>query len=125
MSEHLLLGGILVACFVAYNVGGSTTGPAFGPAIGADAISKSVAAGLMSISFFLGAWTIGRRVVTMLGEDLLFDPETTARIVAMQNLVPIIATVGSYLTFRFLVGVVGLRRSLVRTARLARVDDSI
>ena len=31
----------------------------------------------------------------------LFDPGTTARVVIMQNLVPLISTVGAYLTFRF------------------------
>lgn len=74
MTGWLFGGGILVACFVASNVGGSTTGPAFGPAVGADAVSKPVAAGLMSVCFVAGAWTLGRRVVTTLGEDLLFDP---------------------------------------------------
>jgi PiT family inorganic phosphate transporter len=70
----LLLGlGILVAMFVAYNIGGSTTGPAFGPAVGANAISKSVAAGLMGVFFFIGAWTLGRNVVTKLGTELVVD----------------------------------------------------
>jgi PiT family inorganic phosphate transporter len=31
----------------------------------------------------------------------LFNPVTTARVVLMQNVVPAIATLGSYLTFRF------------------------
>jgi PiT family inorganic phosphate transporter len=31
----------------------------------------------------------------------LFNPATTARVVLMQNIVPAIATVGAYLTFRF------------------------
>ena len=31
----------------------------------------------------------------------LFDPSTTARVVVMQNVVPILATVGAYTTFRF------------------------
>ncbi|WP_323172679.1 inorganic phosphate transporter [Natrialba sp. PRR66] len=31
----------------------------------------------------------------------LFDPSTTARVILMQNVVPIISTVGAYLTFRF------------------------
>ncbi|WP_135828872.1 inorganic phosphate transporter [Halorussus halobius] len=74
MTEALLLGGVLVACFVAYNVGGSTTGPAFGPAVGAGVVSKPVAAGLMSVCFFAGAWTLGRRVVDTLGRDLVTDP---------------------------------------------------
>jgi PiT family inorganic phosphate transporter len=70
----LLLVGLLVAMFVGFNVGGSTTGPAFGPAVGADALSKSTAAGLMTAFFFVGAWTLGRRVVDTLGTELVFDP---------------------------------------------------
>jgi PiT family inorganic phosphate transporter len=66
--------GLVVAVFVGYNIGGSTTGPAFGPAVGADVISKVLAAALMSIFFFLGAWTIGRRVVDTLGTELVGDP---------------------------------------------------
>jgi len=73
MVELLLVVGILVSMFVAYNIGGSTTGPAFGPAVGADAISKTVAAALMGLFFFIGAWTIGRNVVTKLGTELVVD----------------------------------------------------
>jgi PiT family inorganic phosphate transporter len=73
MAGVLLVVGALVAMFVAYNIGGSTTGPAFGPAVGAGAISKTVAAGLMGLFFFLGAWTIGRNVVTKLGTELVVD----------------------------------------------------
>ncbi|WP_418281529.1 inorganic phosphate transporter [Halorubrum sp. DTA98] len=71
MVELLLLVGIVVAAFVGYNIGGATTGPAFGPAVGANVISKAGAAALMSIFFFIGAWTLGRRVVGTLGEDLV------------------------------------------------------
>lgn len=74
VSDPLLLGGVLVACFVAYNVGGATTGPAFGPAVGAGVVAKTTAAGLMAICFFAGAWTVGRRVVDTLGRDLIHDP---------------------------------------------------
>lgn len=69
----LLLLGIVVALFVGFNIGGSTTGPAFGPAVGADAISKTGAAALMGVFFFVGAWTIGRRVVEKLGSELITD----------------------------------------------------
>lgn len=31
----------------------------------------------------------------------LFDPSTTARVILMQNVVPVISTVGAFLTFRF------------------------
>ena len=73
MVEPLLVVGVLVAMFVAYNIGGATTGPAFGPAVGADAVSKTVAAALMGLFFFIGAWTVGRNVVTKLGTELVLD----------------------------------------------------
>ncbi len=74
MVDPLLVVGIAVAAFVGYNVGGATTGPAFGPAVGSGVISKATAAGLMSVFFFIGAGTLGRRVVTTLGEDLVTQP---------------------------------------------------
>ncbi|WP_277554038.1 inorganic phosphate transporter [Halobaculum limi] len=74
MVELLLVVGVLISMFVAYNIGGSTTGPAFGPAVGSDAISKTAAAALMGVFFFLGAWTIGRNVVTKLGSELVTNP---------------------------------------------------
>jgi len=74
MVEVLLIVGVVVAMFVAFNIGGSTTGPAFGPAVGADAISKSLAGGLMGLFFFVGAWTLGRNVVTKLGSGMVTDP---------------------------------------------------
>ncbi|WP_312910169.1 inorganic phosphate transporter [Natronosalvus caseinilyticus] len=75
MSEILLYAGVLVAIFVGYNIGGATTGPAFGPAVGANVITKVAAAGLMSIFFFVGAWTIGPAVVDTLGNDLITDSD--------------------------------------------------
>jgi len=71
VTELLLGVGILVVLFVGYNIGGSTTGPAFGPAVGSDVISKVAAAALMSVFFFVGAITLGRRVVDTLGGDLV------------------------------------------------------
>jgi len=71
VTEILFAVGILVVLFVGYNIGGSTTGPAFGPAVGSDTISKVTAAGLMSVFFFIGAFSLGRRVVETLGADLV------------------------------------------------------
>ena len=73
MADPLLLGGVLIACFVAYNIGGSTTGPAFGPAVGANVLSKVWAGVLMGVAFFVGAYTLGRRVVDTLGTELVHD----------------------------------------------------
>ena len=74
MTELLLLVGIGVAVFVGYNIGGATTGPAFAPAVGANVLTKTAAAAFMSIFFFVGAWTIGPRVVDTLGRDIMHDP---------------------------------------------------
>ncbi|MFP9191567.1 inorganic phosphate transporter [Natronosalvus vescus] len=75
MSDILLYAGIVVAIFVGYNIGGATTGPAFGPAVGANVITKVAAAALMSVFFFIGAWTIGPAVVDTLGNDLITDSD--------------------------------------------------
>ena len=74
MIGGLLLVGFVVALFVGFNIGGSNTGPAFGPAVGAGVMSKLFAGALMSVFFFVGAWTIGRRVVNTLGRELVTDP---------------------------------------------------
>jgi PiT family inorganic phosphate transporter len=71
----LLTVGVVVALFVGFNIGGATTGPAFGPAVGAGAISKIGAAALMAVFFFIGAWTIGREVVATLGNELITNPD--------------------------------------------------
>ncbi|MFT4884906.1 MAG: PiT family inorganic phosphate transporter, partial [Natronomonas sp.] len=67
MVELLLVVGIAVAAFVGYNIGGSSTAPAFGPAVGAGVLSKVLAAALMTLFFFVGGWTIGREVIETLG----------------------------------------------------------
>ncbi|NHN42246.1 inorganic phosphate transporter [Halorubellus sp. JP-L1] len=71
MVELLLVVGVAVSLFVGFNIGGATTGPAFGPAVGSKSISKTGAAALMAVFFFVGAWTIGREVVDTLGNDLI------------------------------------------------------
>ena len=74
MGDPFLIGGVIIACFVAFNIGGATTGPAFGPAVGANVLSKTTAGTLMAVAFFGGAYTIGRRVVDTLGTELVHDP---------------------------------------------------
>ena len=63
--------GIAVAVFVGFNIGGSSTGVAFGPAVGSDTVSKFGAAILMTVFALLGGWTVGREVVQTLGSDLV------------------------------------------------------
>jgi len=93
MVGVLLLVGIVVALFVGFNIGGSTTGPAFGPAVGSDAISKTGAAALMAVFFFVGAWTIGRRVVDKLGEELI----TSASVFTIETSIVVLFFIGGAL----------------------------
>ena len=77
MLSVLLVVGLVVAVFVGFNIGGSNTGVAFGPAVGSGAVSKVGAGVLMTIFALLGGWTVGRRVVTTLGTNLVTgDPFT-------------------------------------------------
>jgi len=81
MADVLLLVGLLVAVFVGFNIGGSNTGVAFGPAVGSNTVSKLTAAALMSVFVLIGGWTFGREVVKTLGGRIvpsgLFSSEVT------------------------------------------------
>jgi PiT family inorganic phosphate transporter len=76
----LLYLGVAVAIFVGFNIGGSNTGVAFGPAVGSGTVSKLSAGALMSFFFLLGGWTLGRRVVDTLGKDLVAGDPFTMRV---------------------------------------------
>jgi len=71
-----LLVGIAASIFVGFNIGGSSTGIAWGPAVGADLIKKTTAAGLMTFFVFLGGWTVGRNVMDTLAGDIITIPIT-------------------------------------------------
>jgi PiT family inorganic phosphate transporter len=65
--EPLLVGGVIVAAFVGFNIGGSSTGVAFGPAVGSGSLSKLLAAGLMTFFALLGGATVGTEVIQTMG----------------------------------------------------------
>lgn len=67
----LFIGGILVAAFVGYNIGGSSTGVAFGPAVGSRIVGKVGAAALFTVFAFWGGWTVGRNVVETMGGEIV------------------------------------------------------
>lgn len=71
MAELLILLGLLVAVFVGYNIGGSSTGVTFGPAVGSRAVRKVTAGALFTVFAFLGAWTIGRKVITTMSTEIV------------------------------------------------------
>jgi PiT family inorganic phosphate transporter len=67
----LLVVGLVVAVFVGFNIGGSNTGVAFGPAVGSGVVTKLVAGGLMAGFALLGGHLVGRNVVNTLGGELV------------------------------------------------------
>jgi PiT family inorganic phosphate transporter len=71
MVELLLAVGLLVAVFVGFNIGGSSTGVAFGPAVGSGTLSKLAAAGLMTGFALLGGFTVGKRVIETMGGQIV------------------------------------------------------
>ncbi|WP_254534047.1 inorganic phosphate transporter [Natrinema gelatinilyticum] len=71
MVTGLFLLGVIVATFVGFNIGGSSTGVAWGPSVGANIINKTVAAALMTFFVFLGGWTVGRNVIETMGGDIV------------------------------------------------------
>jgi len=82
--DPLIAAGLLVAVFVGFNIGGSSTGVAFGPAVGSNTVSKVGAAVLMTVFALAGGWVFGREVVKTLGGDLVpqgaFDPTVTVAV---------------------------------------------
>lgn len=93
MSELLFGIGILVAIFVGYNIGGATTGPAFGPAVGADVISKLGAAVLFAIFFFVGAITIGPEVIDTLADGII-DSDADVEVFTLETGVVVLFFIG-------------------------------
>jgi PiT family inorganic phosphate transporter len=82
--EALLLVGVAVAVFVGFNIGGSSTGVAFGPAVGSDTLGKLAAGALMTTFALLGGATLGVNVIdTMGGEIVPQDQFTLAASVAV------------------------------------------
>ncbi|MFC7018820.1 MULTISPECIES: inorganic phosphate transporter [Haloarcula] len=71
MVSLLVIVGLLVAAFVGFNIGGSSTGVAFGPAVGSRLVRKATAAALFSVFAFLGAWTVGRNVIVTMSEGIV------------------------------------------------------
>jgi PiT family inorganic phosphate transporter len=69
--EALLVVGVGVAVFVGFNIGGSSTGVAFGPAVGSGVVSKLAAAALMTGFALLGGWTVGRNVIDTMGGKIV------------------------------------------------------
>ncbi len=63
--------GIIVAIFVGFNIGGSSTGVAFGPAVGSRLVRKTTAGALFVGFAFFGAWTVGRNVIATMSSSIV------------------------------------------------------
>lgn len=70
-GELFVVLGALAAAFVGINIGGSSTGVAFGPSVGSNLVSKRGAAALMTIFAFGGGWTVGRNVIDTMGGKIV------------------------------------------------------
>ncbi|MGO4912000.1 MULTISPECIES: inorganic phosphate transporter [unclassified Leeuwenhoekiella] len=79
---HILTIPFLLAMFLAINMGGSGTAPAFSAAYGANVIKRSIIPGLFGIMVITGALLAGKEVSLTLGNGLLeqsyFTPFNTA-----------------------------------------------
>lgn len=74
----VLLGiGLVVAVFVGYNIGGSSTGVAFGPAVGSRITGKVIAAALFTVFALWGGWTVGRNVIETMSEGIVPESQFT------------------------------------------------
>jgi sulfate permease len=71
MVVLLTVVGVAVAVFVGFNIGGSSTGVAFGPAVGSRLVRKPTAAALFLLFGFLGAWTVGRNVIDTMSSSIV------------------------------------------------------
>ena len=71
MVSLLAVAGIIVAIFVGFNIGGSSTGVAFGPAVGSRLVRKATAGALFVCFGFLGAWTVGRNVIATMSSSIV------------------------------------------------------
>ena len=71
MVAVLTVAGVVVAVFVGFNIGGSSTGVAFGPAVGSRLLRKATAAALFVGFGFLGAWTVGRNVIATMSSSIV------------------------------------------------------
>jgi len=90
MVSTLVVVGLAVAVFVGFNIGGSSTGVAFGPAVGSRLLGKAAAATLFTAFAFLGAWTVGRNVIETMSDGIVpaaqFSPVASVAILFFTGL---------------------------------------
>ncbi|SFG84030.1 inorganic phosphate transporter, PiT family [Halopelagius inordinatus] len=97
MVSLLLVSGLVVAAFVGYNIGGSSTGVAFGPAVGSRIVRKVTAGALFTLFAFWGAWTVGRNVIDTMSDGIVpatqFSPEASVGVLFFSGVALLISNV--------------------------------
>ncbi|SEN24181.1 inorganic phosphate transporter, PiT family [Halorientalis persicus] len=97
MVTALVVVGLLVAAFVGYNIGGSSTGVAFGPAVGSRIVRKTTAAALFTLFAFVGAWTVGRNVIDTMSDGIVpaaqFSPTASVGVLFFTGLALLISNI--------------------------------
>jgi len=71
MLTLLAAAGVFAAVFVGFNIGGSSTGVAFGPSVGSRLVRKTTAAALFTSFALVGAWTVGRNVIETMSSSIV------------------------------------------------------
>jgi len=74
---------LLIAVFLALNMGGSGTGPSFSAAYGANVIRKSLIPGLFGIIVFLGAIIAGGKTTSTVGMHIIHPDMFTSEVVSI------------------------------------------
>lgn len=91
---------LVIAVFLAINMGGSGTAPSFSAAYGANLIPRSLIPGLFGIMVFIGALLAGKNVAITLGRGILPNESMTILLTSI-----ILLSVALSLLFANLVGV--------------------
>jgi len=82
LFSHLLI-PFLMAMFLAINMGGSGTAPAFSAAYGSNVIRRSIIPGVFGIMVFIGAIVAGKGTATTIGKGLLAPEMMTFELVSI------------------------------------------
>ncbi len=107
----------VIAMFLAINMGGSGTAPAFSAAYGANMIKKAVIPGLFGLAVFAGAIIGGKQTATTVGKGLLLPELMTFSIVSI-----ILFSVALSL---FIANVIGVPQSTSQSTVLAVVAPAL
>ncbi len=100
--DPIVLTGLATAAFVGINIGGASTGVAFGPAKGAGVLSDRVAQALMAVFVLAGGILIGPNVVETLGTEFVpgghFTPAASTAVLLFTGLAILLGNIAKVST---------------------------